>query len=66
MLKNLFISLSFLILALISINASSKTPTPTNKATTLFVQKIITRADIEKQIDQKFTFQERIGINCKK
>ena len=66
MLKNLFISLSFLILALISINATSKTPTPTNKATTLSVQKIITRADIEKQIDQKFTFQERIGINCKK
>lgn len=59
--RNLFISFSFFILALININATSKIPTPTNTANTLSVQKIITRADIEKKIGRRFTFKERVS-----
>ncbi len=44
-----------------SINATSKIPTPTNTVATLSIQKTFTRADIEKQIGRKFSFKERLG-----
>ena len=56
--KNLFILLSFLLLSLLFINATTKAPTPTYKVNEKLNLQKLTRAGIEAQIVNKFNFKE--------
>ena len=61
MLKNLFISSSFLLLSLLFVNATIKAPAPTTNAHIQTNPQSLTKVAIEKQLGRKLNFKERVA-----
>ena len=61
MLKNLFISSSFLLLSLLFVNATIKAPAPTTNVHIQTNPQNLTKVAIEKQLGRKLNFKERVA-----